>query len=164
MAKLKSGVVGAGIYGLHHVKTYLFNDDIEKVVFCDLNKDLREKVEKEYNIKGYESVSDMLDNEDLDIVSIATPDPYHFEPAKLVIERGIDVLIEKPLATSVEECEELVRLAKEKNVRVAVDFHKRWDPAYIAIKDEAKKEESGKFIRGYMSLDDVIDIPMKWSN
>ena len=85
MAKLKSGVVGAGIYGLHHVKTYLFNDDIEKVVFCDLNKDLREKVEKEYNIKGYESVSDMLDNEDLDIVYIATPDPYHFEPAKLVI-------------------------------------------------------------------------------
>ncbi|GAA0107902.1 MULTISPECIES: Gfo/Idh/MocA family protein [Clostridium] len=164
MAKLKSGVVGAGIYGLHHVKTYLFNDDIEKVVFCDLNKDLREKVEKEYNIKGYESVSDMLDNEDLDIVSIATPDPYHFEPAKLVIERGIDVLIEKPLATSVEECEELVRLAKEKNVRVAVDFHKRWDPAYIAIKDEAKKEESGKFIRGYMSLDDVIDVPMKWFN
>ena len=57
----------------------------------------------------------MIQNEELDAISIATPDPYHFEPLKDAIEAGIkNILVEKPLATSVEECEEIVHLAKEK--------------------------------------------------
>lgn len=161
---LKAGVIGAGIYGIHHIKTYLFNKNIDKVVFCDLNKEIRDKIEKDYGVKGYETVSEMLKNEKPDIVSVTTPDPYHFEPAIQVIENGIDIFIEKPLSTNINECRELLKKAEEKNVRISVDFHKRWDPAYLAIKQEIENEKPKKIIRGYMSLDDIIDVPQKWFN
>ncbi len=162
MKKVKVGVVGAGIYGNYHIHTYVCNPYVEKVVFCDLNEQRRNETEKKYGIKGYSTVKEMLKNENLDAVSIATPDPYHFEPAKDAITSGIKyLLIEKPLATTVEECEELVSLAQEYGVKVSVDFHKRWDPAYNCIKDEIEKD-GGKYIRGYMSLDDIIDVPKKW--
>lgn len=161
---LKAGVIGAGIYGIHHIKTYLLNKNIDKVVFCDLNKEIRDKIEENYGIKGYETVSEMIKNEKLNIVSITTPDPYHFEPAMQVIEKGIDILIEKPLSTDINECRKLLEKAKEKNVRISVDFHKRWDPAYLAIKEEIENEKAKKIIRGYISLDDIIDVPLKWFN
>lgn len=162
MEKVRVGVVGAGIYGNYHIHTYVCDPLVEKVVFCDLNEERRLTTELKYHVKGYSTVKEMIENEELDAVSIATPDPYHFDPVKDAILSGIKyLLIEKPLATTVKECEELVKLAEENHVKVAVDFHKRWDPAYNCIKDEIKKD-NGKYIRGYMSLDDIIDVPTKW--
>lgn len=162
--KINIGVVGAGIYGHYHINTYTTDNNVNKVVFCDTNEERLQATEKEYNIKGYPSVKEMIKNEELDAVSIATPDPYHYEPMKDAILGGIkNILVEKPLATTVEEAEELVKLAKDNNVRVAVDFHKRWDPAYLAIKKDIENNKD-KIVRGYMALDDIIDVPLKWFN
>lgn len=162
MSKIKIGVVGAGIYGNYHIHTYTCDKNVEKVVFCDLNEERKKATAEKYNVTGYSTVKEMIQNEELDAISIATPDPYHFEPLKDAIEAGIkNILVEKPLATSVEECEEIVHLAKENNVKISVDFHKRWDPAYNCIRDEIKKD-GDRIIRGYMSLDDIIDVPEKW--
>ena len=115
-----------------------------------------------YQIRGYTDVSEMITAEKLDAISIATPDPYHYEPARAAMEAGIKYLmIEKPLATSVEECEELIAMAEKYGVQIAVDFHKRWDPAYNNMRDEILMDKEN-IIRGYMSLDDVIDVPMNW--
>lgn len=162
MNKIKIGVVGAGIYGNYHIHTYVCDKNVEKVVFCDLNDERKKATAEKYNVTGYSTVKEMIQNENLDAISIATPDPYHFEPLKDAIEAGIkNILVEKPLATTVEECEEIVRLAKENEVNISVDFHKRWDPAYNCIRDEIKKD-GDQIIRGYMSLDDIIDVPQKW--
>ena len=113
-------------------------------------------------MKGYTTVKEMILAEQLDAVSIATSDPYHFEPCKEAIESGIKyLLIEKPMALNVDECEEIIRLADEYGVKISVDFHKRWDPAYNCIKTDIKSEDK-KIIRGYMSLDDVIAVPENW--
>lgn len=160
--KITIGVVGAGIYGNYHIHTYSCHPNVEKVVFCDLNEERRTTTSDKYKVKGYASVKEMIAGEELDAISIATPDPYHFEPAKDAIEAGIKYLmIEKPLATSTKECEELISLAKKNNVKIAVDFHKRWDPAYNCIRDEIRSGEDG-IIRGYMALDDIIDVPRNW--
>ena len=162
MKKLTIGVVGAGIYGNYHIHTYCCDKNVERVVFCDLNEERRIATADKYQITGYKTVKEMIAQEQLDAISIATPDPYHFEPAKDAMEAGIKYLfIEKPLATSVKECEELIALAEKHGVKISVDFHKRWDPAYNAIRDEIKKDED-TFIRGYMALDDIIDVPRKW--
>ncbi|HLQ40699.1 MAG TPA: Gfo/Idh/MocA family oxidoreductase, partial [Tetragenococcus sp.] len=97
----------------------------------------------------------------LDAVSIATPDHLHLAPALTCIENGIDLLIEKPLATTVKECQEILDAAKRNHVRVAVDFHKRWDPASIHVYNELNSGDHYP-IRGYMNMDDTIDIPTKW--
>lgn len=162
MKKIKIGVVGAGIYGNYHIHTFACDENVEKVVFCELNEERRKATEIKYNVVGYSNIKDMIKEEQLDAVSIATPDPYHFEPAKDAIEAGIKYLfIEKPLATSVKQCEEIIRLANTHNVNISVDFHKRWDPAYNCIRDELM-EDQDHVVRGYMSLDDIIDVPKTW--
>ena len=162
MNKVKIGVVGAGIYGSYHIRTYKCHPYVEKVVFCDLNEERKKIVEEKYGVKGYTTVKEMIVAEQLDAVSIATSDPYHFEPCKEAIESGIKyLLIEKPMALTVSECEEIIRLADEYGVKISVDFHKRWDPAYNCIKTDIKSEDK-KIIRGYMSLDDVIAVPENW--
>lgn len=162
MRKIKIGVIGAGIYGNYHIHTFVCDPWVEKVVICDLNQQRREETEKKYGVEGYATVKDMLSNETLDAVSITTPDPYHFEPAKDAIESGVkNILIEKPLATTVQECEKLIELAEKYGANVTVDFHKRWDPAYNCIRDEIL-EGNEKIIRGYMALDDIINVPKTW--
>ena len=162
MNKVKIGVVGAGIYGSYHIRTYKCHPYVEKVVFCDLNEERKKIAEEKYGVKGYTTVKEMILAEQLDAVSIATSDPYHFEPCKEAIESGIKyLLIEKPMALTVDECEEIIRLAEENGVKISVDFHKRWDPAYNCIKTDIKSEDK-KIIRGYMSLDDVIAVPENW--
>ena len=162
MKRIKAAVVGAGIYGSHHINAYLNNDKTELVGVCDLDPKKLDMVKKEYSINTYTDLEEMIKKEKPDIISIATPDPYHFGPAKTAIENNIDVLVEKPLATSRKECEELIKLAEAHNVKVGVDFHKRWDPASINLKLELEKEDTGKIVRGYVSMDDIIDVPVNW--
>lgn len=159
--KLRVAVVGAGIYGIHHVDVYKQNPSVELVAVCDYSEKIRMEIEEEYKVKTYESVEEMVSNEELDAVSIATPDHLHLEPALACINNGIDVLIEKPLATTVEDCETILEAAKKNNVRVAVDFHKRWDPAAIYTYNQLNEGDHYP-IRGYMNMDDTIDIPTKW--
>ena len=162
MEKIKTAVVGAGIYGVHHINAYINNEKTELVGVCDLDSKKLEKIKEEYGVNVYTDLEELIKNEKPKIISVATPDPYHFGPAKTVIENGIDVLVEKPLATTEEECIQLIKLAKENNVRIGVDFHKRWDPASINLKLELEKEDTGKIIRGYTSMDDIIDVPVNW--
>lgn len=162
MKKLKVAVVGAGIYGINHVNAYTWNENTDLVAVCDLNKEITNKIAREYNVKTYNDVNEMLDAEEIDAVSIATPDAFHMEPALAAIRHGKPILVEKPLATTSEDAIRILEEAKKYNVRVAVDYHKRWDPAAINLKNELQK--SGKPIRGYMSMDDIIDVPTEWFN
>ena len=162
MSKLKAAVVGGGIFGSHHINAYTNCEYTTLTSICDINEELAQKRAKEYGINYYTDLQKLIDNEKPDIISIATPDPFHYEPSKKAIENGIDVLIEKPITINEDEAKELISLAKANNVRVAVDFHKRWDPATINVKLELEKNDSGKVIRGYMSMDDIIDVPINW--
>ena len=129
MKVMNVAVVGAGIYGINHVNAYTWNPNTNLVAVCDLNK------------------------------SIATPDAFHMDPALAAIRHGKPILVEKPLATTSEDAKKILAEAEKYNVRVAVDYHKRWDPAAINVRNELQNEESGTPIRGYMCMDDIIDVP-----
>lgn len=161
MEKLNVAVIGAGIYGIHHVDVYYQNPYVNLIAVCDQSEKIRENIEKNYGLKTYNNVEDMLENEKIDAASIVTPDHLHVEPALACIEKGVDLLIEKPLATSVADCKKIYEAAKKSKVRVAVDFHKRWDPAAIFIYNKLKSSK-GYPIRAYMNMDDIIDVPTEW--
>ncbi len=162
--KLRVAVVGAGIYGINHVYAHMSNPRAVLVAVCDRKEEIRKQIETDFKVKTYEELSDLLQQEEVDAVSIATPDAFHVEPALLAIAHGKDILIEKPLATKTEDALKIIAAAKEKGVRVALDYHKRWDPAAINVRNELHKADSGKIVRGYMSMDDIIDVPTKWFN
>ena len=165
--KLKVAVVGAGIYGRNHLNGYTWNPRSELVAVCDLSEKIREQVEAEYGVKTYADLDELLTKEDVDAVSVATPDPYHKDPVLTAIKHGKDVLVEKPLATTSADAYEIIDAAEKAGVRVMVDNHKRWDPASIAVKNKLAEEGCGAPLRGYMRMDDIIDVPtnwLKWAN
>lgn len=162
MEKLKVAVVGAGIYGSNHIQAHYWNPDAELVAVCDLDKKILENVSAHFQVRTYTDVNEMLEKEELDAVSIATPDCFHMEPTLAAISHGKHVLVEKPLATTIDDARAIIAAAKKHQVRVAVDYHKRWDPAAIQLKNELEKPSTGKPIRGYMNMDDIIDVPTKW--
>ena len=131
---LRVAVVGAGIYGIHHIDAYLQNKRTELVAVCDLSEKIRKLVEERYRIKTYYDVVEMLEKEKLDAISIATPDAYHVQPAMEALKRGLHILVEKPLATTYDDGLKMVNLAKEKGLLLGVDFHKRWDPVAINVR------------------------------
>ena len=164
MKVMNVAVVGAGIYGINHVNAYTWNPNTNLVAVCDLNKEITDRIAEQYNVKTYNDVNEMLDNEEIDAVSIATPDAFHMDPALAAIRHGKPILVEKPLATTSEDAKRILAEAEKYNVRVAVDYHKRWDPAAINVRNELQNEESGAPIRGYMCMDDIIDVPTEWFN
>ncbi len=160
--KLRVAVVGAGIYGRNHLNGFSWNPDSELVAVCDLSEKACRDVAEEYKVPTYTDLDELLSKEAVDAVSVATPDPYHKDPVLTAIRHGKDVLVEKPLATTSSDAYEIIEAAEEAGVRVMVDYHKRWDPASIAVKNKLAEEGTGAPLRGYMRMDDIIDVPTTW--
>lgn len=162
MTKLNIAVVGAGLYGKNHLDAYSVNSNVNLVAVCDLNREITDRVAKEYGVKTYNDIEEMLNNEEIDAVSVATPDPYHKDPVMAAIRHEKHVLVEKPLATTSTDAYEIIEAAKKADVRVMVDYHKRWDPASIAVKNKLEEASTGKLIRGYMRMDNIYDVALNW--
>lgn len=160
--KLNIAVVGAGIYGQNHLNAYTWNPNANLVAVCDLNEEITKRVGEKFGVATYTDIDAMLESEDIDAVSVATPDPYHKDPVLAAIAHGKHVLVEKPLATTSADAYEIIAAAEKAGVRVMVDYHKRWDPASIAVKNKLADPSTGAPVRGYMRMDDIIDVPTNW--
>lgn len=159
MNKIRIAVVGAGFYGKHHMSAYNQNPDSLLVAICDIDTERCDDLATAYGVMGYTSLETLLEEETVDVVSVATADPYHTESILTALHHGKHVLTEKPLATSVCECELIVKLAQQNDLLVGVDFHKRRDPMVMRIKAELEKIETGSILRGHISMDDVTSVP-----
>lgn len=162
MNKIRAAVVGVGIYGKHHMNAYRHNPDTVLVAICDTDTERCDDLAMAYGVMGYTRLDVLLQEEAIDVVSVATPDPYHTESILTALRHGKHVLAEKPLATSVRESGLIMEMAQQRDLLVGVDFHKRWDPAVMRIKAELEKPEAGRILRGHISMDDVISVPTEW--
>jgi predicted dehydrogenase len=160
--KVRIGVIGLGIWGQMHVAAYKQCASAEIVAVCDLNKKLAEDTSVKYMIPGYYSDTDeMLAKENLDAVSIATPDNCHAAPVIKAAEKGLHIMVEKPLATKVNECEEMINAAKKNNVFLMVDWHNRWNPSFNYAWKAIRNNEIGDISYIYFRLSDTIFVPTK---
>lgn len=127
---LKIGVLGAGHLGKIHINCLKQIEKYQLVGFCDQDSNTAAKVAADMAVKNYESIDELVDS--VDVVDIVTPTIAHFACASKAIAKGKNVFIEKPIVATVEEANELVKLAKEANVKVQVGHVERFNPAFIA--------------------------------
>ena len=111
----------------------LFRSDVEIVGFFDPNEENAQAVEEQYKIKRYNSPEDLI--QDCDAVDIVAPTIYHYELCEMALRKGKHVFVEKPLANTMEEAKELVKLAKESNLKFQVGHVERFNPAFLALKN-----------------------------
>ncbi|MFO8108935.1 MAG: UDP-N-acetylglucosamine 3-dehydrogenase [Thermoplasmata archaeon] len=134
---MKVGVVGVGMMGQHHARVYSELSDlheIELIGVVDTDIGQAKNIAKKYNTKAYESYKKFVEN-DLDAVSIAVPTSLHKEIALEFIDKGVNVLIEKPIADSIENAEEIIQAAKKNDVVVSVGHIERYNPAVLKLKE-----------------------------
>jgi len=127
-------VVGSGRWGKNHVKTYNHLDALGAIVEVDSN--VRQKIKSEYpDIEVYSDIGDLLANDQIKGVSVATPAETHFAITKSLLEGGKDVLVEKPITLFSREAEELTALAASKNRILMVGHVMLYHPAIKKIKE-----------------------------
>ncbi len=135
-------VVGAGYWGKNHINVLIQLNSLKGIVDSD-QEIIKIYKEKYPNVNCYNSIDDAL-KDNYDGYTIATPAETHFKIAKKLILSGKNILIEKPMALSIEHAEELVRLAKSYNVNVMVGHVLLFHPAIIKIKEMIESGSIGE--------------------
>jgi predicted dehydrogenase len=129
-------VVGAGAFGRNHARVYheLSEQDpsIKLAAIVDSNLTRAEAVAREYHARAYPSIEQLIQTEKIQAASVAVPTIHHLEVASKLMEEGIDVLIEKPLATSLDEADQLVATAERLGRIGQVGHLERFNPAVRA--------------------------------
>ena len=134
---LKAGVVGCGHLGKIHIKLLIQSENYSLLGVYDKDDAICKSVAKEFGCKPYESFEQMLD--DINVLDIVTPTPYHFNYAIKAIEIGVHVFIEKPVCTNTEESLKLIEFSKLNNVKIQVGHVERFNPAFTAIEKNINK-------------------------
>ena len=133
---LKAGVLGAGHLGKIHLRLLNQSEKYELVGFYDADETNGKKVEAEFGYKFFNSIESLIDA--VDMVDIVTPTLSHYDCAKEAIAKGKHIFIEKPITNTVEEAEHIRELLAEHNLRGQVGHVERFNPAFIAVKDDIK--------------------------
>lgn len=144
---MRYALIGCGRIATNHMKAAL-NNQLEIVAVCDI---LPEKMEellskhdlaKDTSIKRYTNYKEMIQEQKPELVSIATESGVHAEIALYCIDHGVNVIIEKPMAMSMEDADEIIRRSEEKGVKVSACHQNRFN---IAIQELRKAVEAGRF-------------------
>ena len=160
--KIKIGVIGCGIWGEKHAKIFSKSEYSKLVAVCDIKKEKAKSLAKTYSVNYYKDFNRMFNIEELDGVSIATPDFAHAKPLLAAAGKGLNILCEKPLVISEKELDKVIKVVNKNNIRIMVDYHNRWNPPFSLAKEKIDKGEIGTPINGYMRLNDKILVPKSY--
>lgn len=133
MEKLQVGVIGTGHLGKLHIKMLKMVNDCELVGIYDQNYEQAKAAGSEFNVNVFEKLDELLNK--VSAVTIAATTTAHHEIAKICLNKGIHIFVEKPITASIEEGEEIVALAKEKNLNLQVGHVERFNPALLCVED-----------------------------
>ena len=149
MIKTQIAIIGAGAIARAHIEAYLkLNTRCEIVAICDLFVDKAEALIKEYALsaQAFTSLEEALKVKELDAVSICLPPDSHCPVAVLALNAGCHVLCEKPMATSLQECDEMIKAAKENNRYLSVVCQNRYKTPMNKVHKLIKDEVAGKVL------------------
>jgi predicted dehydrogenase len=129
---LKVGVFGVGHLGKIHLNNWKEIEGVELVGFFDPAQENSKEVIEKYQLPQFEDAEQLMDA--CDLVDIVAPTTEHFEISKAAITKGKHVFVEKPLANTMDEARELLKLAREANIKFQVGHVERFNPAFLALK------------------------------
>jgi predicted dehydrogenase len=132
---IRAGVIGAGIMGERHCRVYANMRGVEFVGVFDVNHVRGHEIAERYEARYFDSPIDLL--REVDVVTVATPTPHHFDLAMEAFIAGVHTLIEKPLAYTLEQSRMLVSESRKSGLIVQVGHIERFNPTYVELKNVA---------------------------
>ncbi|MEW6721167.1 MAG: Gfo/Idh/MocA family oxidoreductase [Thermodesulfobacteriota bacterium] len=131
MRKIRAAVVGVGYLGRFHAEKYAELPDAELVAVVDIDRGRCEELARKLGTRAFVDYREVIDR--VDAVSVVVPTQHHHEVAKEFLESGVHVLLEKPIAATLEEADDLVRIAGQKGVVFQVGHLERFNPVVLAL-------------------------------
>jgi predicted dehydrogenase len=136
MEKLRVGVIGLGM-GRHHITGYLNHPGAQVAAISDVSEDRLAEIGEKYSIASrYLSAEEMLEKENLDVVSVVTPNKYHHGLTLAAFEAGCHVLCEKPMAMNSQEAKEMIDASLRARKRLMINFSYRFTEQSMALKQQ----------------------------
>ncbi len=150
MRAARLGLIGAGFIGEVHLRALRHNAQAELRAVADVDERRLSWAQATFQVpKVYTDVRDMLEKEQLDGVIIATPDHLHREPVELAAEAGVDILLEKPIATTVADAERIIQVTRQRQVKLMLGFILRFTLPYLQLHQKVIGHELGETTMAY---------------
>ena len=142
---IRAGVIGVGAMGQHHVRIYHEMENVELIGISDVSEDRVKELSDRYGTNGFTDYNELL-AENLDAVSIVVPTTLHMPVGMDVIASGANLLVEKPIADTLENAEKLTRAADDADVKLMVGHIERFNPAVTKLKEIIDSGLLGKIV------------------
>jgi UDP-N-acetylglucosamine 3-dehydrogenase len=142
---MKIGVIGCGAFGQNHVRNFSEMPDVDLVGVADTDKERLSFIKDKYGISGYTDYKYLLKS-GLDAVSIAVPTTLHEKVACDALNRGVHVLVEKPIASTIEGAERIIKTAEKEGLKLMVGHVTRFEPAIIRLKTMIERDNLGRVV------------------
>ena len=140
---IRAAVIGVGSIGRHHVRIYNLLEDVQLVAIADTDDGRRSAISRRYKVPAYASYQELFEREQVDVVSVAVPTVDHRAASLCAMEHGVHVLVEKPIAATVEEADEMIRAAAARKLTLTVGHVERFNPALVELKRRLDAGELG---------------------
>ncbi|MFC4620304.1 Gfo/Idh/MocA family protein [Camelliibacillus cellulosilyticus] len=162
MMSIKVGVIGMGQMGTYHAQVYQKLPLVELVAICEYNDNRREKVKEQFGCKAYKDYRELLADPEIDAVSIVLPDNIHRECVEAAVANKKHILLEKPLAKTLEDGKALYDITKDYDKVFTVGFLLRFDPRFNMVKQALDQGELGEIIHLYCRRNSPIIGPKRY--
>lgn len=149
---LRTGVVGAGKIGRIHTHILATHEQSTLVAICSRRAESANALAETYHVRGFTNVVEMIEVTGIEALIVCTPHPIHAEVAVPALERGVHVLVEKPLAASLYDCDRMLAAARHSGAKLGVVSQRRWLPAAQRVKRAIEDGKIGHPILGVATL------------
>jgi len=150
MKKVKIGVIGVKGVGKAHIDAIVSSENADLFAVADINREVGKTAASSYGVEWYRNYEEMLEQRDLDAVTICTPHFLHCQMALKAFAYNKHVLVEKPMAISVSEADEMIRESRRKGLKLSVVFQERTKPLNQEVKKLIDSGKIGKIYRACM--------------
>jgi len=160
--KLRVGVVGVGYFGQFHAEKYAKFEDVELVGVADVDGSRAREIAKRYRTRPFIQYADLFER--VQAVSIAVPTPFHYSVTKECFLQGVDVLLEKPIASTLKEADELINLSESKGLIFQIGHLERFNGALSTLEGKVQhplfieSHRLGPFSGRGTEVDVVLDL------
>ena len=152
MKQLKTGIVGCGKVADFHAKAFAALPQSQFTAVCGRNLERTKAFAERYGVKAYDDVETMVRTEGLDVVSICTPHPQHAAGAVAAANCGCNVLVEKPLAVSLADCDAILSAAERNHVTVGTIVQRRFYRPCMRIHQAIEDGKIGRPVLGMVTM------------
>ncbi|MDR1993348.1 MAG: Gfo/Idh/MocA family oxidoreductase [Nitrososphaerota archaeon] len=146
MTKLGVAVIGTGQWGKNHARIYNELSSTELVAVCDVNMQRAKAMAELYGAKAYSDSAEMLRDKSIEAVNVCTWSTILFQEALNALNAGKHVLVEKPLAATLQQAEQLVKTAKANGLHLTVGFLMRFIPGLQQIREAVENKQIGELV------------------